>query len=184
MAERRIRYGFPEEEEDDDDELLDDETNEDPSAAEDASRNRVLFMSDGGEAVLLRELARVKQQVYDNDSKKSTSMEENSYDNFLEWEEDRIITQLLLYTPLFCGDENEVIIQMIRKNKAKVLIGFLMQRGKYEMALEVRYNKWGVFRVFSFFFFLVYKCIFFFFRKFFHSYLNRNALYSLQVYLG
>jgi hypothetical protein len=149
MERKRTNIDDDEEEDDDDDELNENESNDNISSGkgENAKKNKLFLIGDGGEDMVKKEVARAKRDVK---SETGTGVgSDGNPVNMLTLEEDRVIRQLL-YTPLFCGDEDETVLQLIRKDKIKLLIHFLMQRGKHEMALEVIYDRWGVYQVCSF----------------------------------
>jgi hypothetical protein len=71
--------------------------------------------------------------------------------DLLDLEEDRVIKQLH-NTPLFCNDEDEVVLQLICEDKIPLLIHFLMEHAKHETALEMICDRWAVYKVFMFLF--------------------------------
>jgi hypothetical protein len=125
---------------------LNDENDEDELDENDGSR----FFMGGHEPVLEKAVDRAKAHIAneacDRNSDEGTTTPGGKTLDLLELEEDRVIMQLL-NTPLFCGDEDEIVLQLIHEDKIRLLIHFLMQRGKHETALEVIRNKWDVYKV-------------------------------------
>jgi hypothetical protein len=91
----------------------------------------------------------IVNEAYDRDGDDGVVTAGGKALDLLELEEDRVIMQLL-NTPLFCGDEDEVVLQLIREDKIRLLIHFLMQHGKHETALEIICDRWAVYKVFMF----------------------------------